>query len=417
MRKLLKYSLIMAGALFLLATGCGDKHYTGYQTPKATPTVKVVIGHQGHNSHATDTPVPTGSGSEHGGDYDGNGGEGSGFTPIDELFPGSGKTTNTPAPTKKPTKTPTPKPTSKPSDEKVPTPTPIPTPYHPVNTPRPEKTGKPLPTPTDYPDATPTPGTFIVIKLTGTPTVAPTKRPTSTPRPTATSTPTPEVKATATPTPTETPTPTPTCTPTALETAQKGDNIEFGHYEQDNVTSNGKEPIEWTVLDVTDTEILLMSAKILYSKPMNAFGENESWYRRWDSSDLSVWLNGTFYGAAFSDDEKKKIVADIISAPNGNNVSSNKVYLLTEEELMDYFGVTDPEAVNDVLRATMTEAAWNTADSPHKPEEYSAEACYFWWLRSYQDDGMTKAVNSDGQIITDLSWYGYGVRPVIRIKK
>ncbi len=415
MRKTIKYSLIFAGVLFLLAAcGCGNKHYTGYQTPKATPTVKVVIGHQGHNSQATDTPTPTipSQGGQSGDDS----GEGSGFTPIDELFPSSGDKDNTPTPTKKASKTPTPTPkaTSKPSN---PTPTPVPTPYHPTNTPRPEKTDRPLPTPTDYPDASPTPGTFIVIKLTGTPTVAPTKRPTATPRPTATTTPTPEVKATATPTPTETPTPTPTCTPTALETAQKGDNIEFGHYEQDADTSNGKEPIEWTVLEVSDTEVLLMSTKILYSRFMNQFGENESWYKRWDSSDLSVWLNGTFYGAAFSDEEKKKIMAGIISAPNGNNVSSNKVYLLTEEELCEYLEITDPEAVNDVLKATMTKAAWDTADSPHKPEEYSEEANYYWWLRSYQDDGYTKAVNSDGQIVTDLSWYAYGVRPVIRIKK
>ena len=38
-----------------------------------------------------------------------------------------------------------------------------------------------------------------------------------------------------------------------------GEYFAFGVYEQDNDLTNGKEPIEWLVLDVQDGEDLLLS--------------------------------------------------------------------------------------------------------------------------------------------------------------
>ena len=42
-----------------------------------------------------------------------------------------------------------------------------------------------------------------------------------------------------------------------------GDTITFGTYEQDNNTSNGKEAIEWTVLDKNGMSVLLISKQAL----------------------------------------------------------------------------------------------------------------------------------------------------------
>ena len=83
----------------------------------------------------------------------------------------------------------------------------------------------------------------------------------------ATGTPNPEVtkEITVTPKPTATPGVTPTQTPVpyqekvSLKEAKKGCLVEFGAYEQDNNLKNGKEPIEWMVLDVKNGEALLRS--------------------------------------------------------------------------------------------------------------------------------------------------------------
>ena len=44
---------------------------------------------------------------------------------------------------------------------------------------------------------------------------------------------------------------------------QVGDTVVFGHYEQDNDLSNGKEPIEWIVVTRYGNRYLLISKKVL----------------------------------------------------------------------------------------------------------------------------------------------------------
>lgn len=52
-----------------------------------------------------------------------------------------------------------------------------------------------------------------------------------------------------------------------IKNAEVGDIFKFGSYEQDNDTSNGKEDIEWLVLEVKDGKALLISkyALIIHS--------------------------------------------------------------------------------------------------------------------------------------------------------
>lgn len=44
-----------------------------------------------------------------------------------------------------------------------------------------------------------------------------------------------------------------------LKVAKAGDYVFFGAYEQDNNTSNGKEDVEWLVLEVKDGKALVIS--------------------------------------------------------------------------------------------------------------------------------------------------------------
>lgn len=432
MKKGLKYIFILAGiALAFVAQGCGQKHYPGFQIPAATPTIKVIQNHQHVEQPATATPSPVPTRSD---------GQGSGFTDIGDLFPGaSGEHAE---PTNVPEKTATPKPEKTKSPTKTPAPTKAPTPterpQRPTNTPRPEKTPKPGPTPTNYPDATPTPGTFIVIYLTGTPTVAPTARPTATPRPTATSTPVPDLMPTqpptSTPTPTLTPTNTPTPTPMAVNEAKKGDVVVFGHYEQDNDTSNGKEPIEWIVGGEKDGALLLVSRYGLDAKEYDLVNDpmtgQPSGKGMWTTCTLKSWLNGAFMGAAFDAEEKAQIKTTVITGGN-NRTSTDKVFLLTEEECAEYLDYSLPDNV-DCCRLYLTKYAIKQSydlmvaeydrlgmDKSNLFLDLEHDQISTWWIRSYRDGTYADAMSPNGFLfdtgMNSTLWAA--IRPAIWVKK
>ena len=117
-----------------------------------------------------------------------------------------------------------------------------------------------------------------------------------------------------------------------------GDTVVFGAYEQDNDESNGKEPIEWIVLDVNEKgECLLISKYVIdtWSAPDGS---------TWGNSSLRSWLNGEFYEAAFTDTEKARILETALTsdslpgygdAPDIGTV--DKVFLLNVTEAEQYF--------------------------------------------------------------------------------
>lgn len=76
---------------------------------------------------------------------------------------------------------------------------------------------------------------------------------------------------------------------------QVGDIIEFGSYEQDNNPSNGPEPIEWRVLEVSDGSALIVSQYALDARAYN----KERVRITWAECTLRGWLNGEFYATAF----------------------------------------------------------------------------------------------------------------------
>ncbi len=122
-----------------------------------------------------------------------------------------------------------------------------------------------------------------------------------------------------------------------------GDYYTFGSYEQDNDLTNGSEPIEWQVLDVQDGEALLLSRYALASKP---FEENKN-SEAWESCSLRAWLNGEFYDAVFTRDEKASIIDGEVQAEknpkygtsSGNN-TEDKVFLLSVPEAEIYFSTS-----------------------------------------------------------------------------
>ena len=130
-----------------------------------------------------------------------------------------------------------------------------------------------------------------------------------------------------------------------LSDVSVGDIIIFGSYEQDNVTSNGKEAIEWEVLDVQDGEALIISKYALDAKPYNQELQSVTW----ETCTLRKWLNDDFYNTAFSSADKLKIQSTtLINVDNpyygtedGNN-TVDKVFLLSVDEAIKYYA---PEQV------------------------------------------------------------------------
>ncbi len=104
-----------------------------------------------------------------------------------------------------------------------------------------------------------------------------------------------------------------------LKIAKVGDYVAFGAYEQDNNTSNGKEDIEWLVLEVKDGKALVISKYALDRKPYNASYTDVTW----ETCTLRKWLNKEFINAAFSADEKAMIPTVTVPADKNPDYSTN----------------------------------------------------------------------------------------------
>ena len=184
--------------------------------------------------------------------------------------------------------------------------------------------------------------------------------------------------------------------------AQVGDYITFGSYEQDGNTSNGKESIEWLVLDVQDGKALVISKYALDCKPYNEGSADITW----ENCTLRTWLNNVFYDMAFSTNEKNKIATTTVAAEDnsdygteaGNN-TQDKVFALSISEAKKYFSSVDELCCKPTQYATN-----NGAYVYDNPGSDYYGSCW-WWIRSPGDSqNDATVVDIDG-----ISVYGYTV--------
>ena len=167
-------------------------------------------------------------------------------------------------------------------------------------------------------------------------------------------------------------------------TVAVGDIIEFGAYEQDNDTSNGKEPIEWLVLERDGNKILVISKYALDAQPYDTYEDVT-----WETCTLRMWLNGIFLYATFSETEQSMIQTTEVSADKNpdystdqGNATKDKIFLLSINEANEYFASDEARMCVPTAYAKAN-GAWITGD--YKAD---GEATCRWWLRSpgdYQD--------------------------------
>ena len=194
-----------------------------------------------------------------------------------------------------------------------------------------------------------------------------------------------------------------------IKNIKVGGTYKFGAYEQDNNTSNGKEDIEWLVLEIKDGKALVISKYALDCKPYNTSYEDVTW----ETCPLRNWLNIDFINAAFSAEEKAMIPTVTVSADNNPEYSTNpgkatqdQVFLLSITEANKYF------SSDSARQCEPTDYAVDNDDG----ESYSGNC--WWWLRSpgeYQTDAanvyQAGDVSERGRRV-----YHYGaVRPAIWI--
>lgn len=158
-----------------------------------------------------------------------------------------------------------------------------------------------------------------------------------------------------------------------LEEAKIGDVVIFGAYEQDNNWFNGKEPIEWIVLDKEDGRVLLLSQYVLEREPYHKDNVDITW----EGCSLRDWLNSEFYKTAFNKKQQKQIMETlIVNSDNldgdtptpGGNSTYDKIFLLSLDEIGKYTG-------NDSERE-----AYSTPYANKKKNV--GDGITSWWLRS-----------------------------------
>jgi hypothetical protein len=197
-----------------------------------------------------------------------------------------------------------------------------------------------------------------------------------------------------------------------LKTAQVGDYVYFGSYEQNNNTSDGAEEIEWLVLDKQDDKILVVSKYGLDAKPYN----KEYVGITWEKCTLRSWLNDDFYNAAFNVYEKKAIIQTTVSpgyTSHPENDTVDNVFLLSINEANRYF------SSDSVRKCVSTDyAIAQGADKSYKYKVGGNYSCW-WWLRSPGDNQRRAAyVYFDGSVYLsghDVGDDGVCVRPALWI--
>ncbi len=195
-----------------------------------------------------------------------------------------------------------------------------------------------------------------------------------------------------------------------LKNIKVGSYVNLGAYEQDNNTSNGKEDVEWLVLEIKDGKALAISKYALDCKQYNTSYTDVTW----ETCTLRKWLNNDFINAAFSADEKAMIPTVTVSADknpyystNPGNTTQDQVFLLSITEADKYFVFNNARQCKPTDYA-VANGAW----------ESDSGNCW-WWLRSPAFNQKSAAyVVSNGYVVevghaVDLS--DHAVRPALWI--
>ena len=190
-----------------------------------------------------------------------------------------------------------------------------------------------------------------------------------------------------------------------------GDTVVFGHYEQDGISDNGREEIEWLVLEKEGNMTLLISKYGLEAMPYNSTKKAVTW----ENSTLRYWLNHAFLNSAFTEQEQDVILTTKVSnatwegntkyeTTNGKH-TVDKIFLLSYAEAGQYFTNNNERRLALTKHVTTSDPGTRMSDGA------------WWWLRSAGNNqmgasdvradgtlGQSRTVNNPHGIVRPVMW-------------
>lgn len=182
-------------------------------------------------------------------------------------------------------------------------------------------------------------------------------------------------------------------------------SIILGKYEQDGNVNNGKEKIKWIKIAEDNDKYLLVSKYILDYKEFNDTFMAEAC--SWGNSTIRSFLNYDFYYSAFSTAEQETIITSKVQDYKADgvlgNVTNDKVFLLSLQQVQDYFSSTSQRV------AVATEYA-------KTQKKYATDS--YWLINSYSSDLYKRLINKYGVNENNPRVNEpEGIRPAIWVKK
>ena len=157
----------------------------------------------------------------------------------------------------------------------------------------------------------------------------------------------------------------------------------------------GDQDIEWMVLDVQDGKALLLSKYVIDSRAFNTSNRKINW----KLCILRTWLNTDFYVKSFTTGEQKIILKTTLAEDD----TEDRIFLLSEEELIRYFPETKPEPRAFPTRYAMDQGV-----------ELLTDGSCRWWLRTSGHEGNCALTADDSSTTsTKVTEKCYGVRPAM----
>jgi hypothetical protein len=180
--------------------------------------------------------------------------------------------------------------------------------------------------------------------------------------------------------------------------------------------------IDWLVLDAKDGKVLLLSEKVLEQRPYNIEEKGITW----EQCTLRKYLNNEFYNnlgtakvaIATTNNQNNN---NLWSSTNGGNITQDKVFLLSLEEVDYYFGDSSDyiSKRRKHWNGNSRGDGWcvfNSHNSSRVAKDMNNKSCG-WWLRS-PGDGLLVAtyVVNEGYVAVGgnrVHKSDGGVRPAI----
>ena len=237
-----------------------------------------------------------------------------------------------------------------------------------------------------------------------------------------------------------------------------GETVSFGSYPQ-TADSTEKSPLTWQILDIKDDAVLLLSQYVLEQYPYHDKYEDITW----EKSNVRSYLNGFdgthnkngidhtakgFIDMAFNADERAwiKQVTNInpdapeewSSTPGGND-TQDKVFLLSHDEVLQYFPTCKSQVASPTAYAIHPPGGsgrnnlWTCQVTSSGDDSCRVSGCNLsgtnvhvcskvqcsslWWLRSPGDFPNYAAFVDDagGVRYSYVNYDSFGLRPALHV--